>query len=361
VKTTDERAPGLANGESNTAPAGGVVASVADAAPAGSSALAGSATVAYVTTTSPCSVYAVVAVIVVSAACTNWSAAVTPAGVPGAHAAPAAPSGHDGWTIVCSTGGVPPTVARCSTSAASSANALALSDVQALSSVPFGISWPVMYGAAGAFAVASLNENPDSSISHTFVIGGSFDAVVVDLLGAGELVSGSAAGSLGALAAAGALVAVGVAAGLVAAGVACGAIVGGGVAAVAAGACVWARAASDAISAGSCWTTSPLPASDGRRRRADRRTDADAECEHRDGERGARAKRRQPRAPAMGRDQRGRLVVRGSLRVVRRCVARRCVACVGRRRALRVARSIVWRRRGVVHVLVNRPQLRGDA
>lgn len=71
VKTTDERAPGLANGDSSTAPAGGVVASVADAAPAGSSALAGSATVAYVTTTSPCSVYAVDAVIVVNAACTN--------------------------------------------------------------------------------------------------------------------------------------------------------------------------------------------------------------------------------------------------------------------------------------------------
>src|ERR1700752_4209512 len=63
VKTTDERAPGLANGDSSTPPAGGVAASVADAAPAGSSALAGSATVAYVTTTSPCSVYAVDAVI----------------------------------------------------------------------------------------------------------------------------------------------------------------------------------------------------------------------------------------------------------------------------------------------------------
>src|SRR6478609_10965367 len=89
LKTTDERAPGLANGESSTAPAGGVVASVADAEPAGSSALVGSATVAYVTTTSPCSEYAVVAVIGASAACTNWSAAVTPAGVPGAHVAPA--------------------------------------------------------------------------------------------------------------------------------------------------------------------------------------------------------------------------------------------------------------------------------
>jgi hypothetical protein len=144
LKTTDECAPALANGESSSAPAGGVVASVADAEPVGSSALVGSATVAYVTTTSPCSEYAVVAVIVASAACANLSAAAIPAGVPGAHAAPAEPSGHDGSTIVCSTGGAPPSVARCSASAASLANALALSADQELSSVPFGTSWPVM-------------------------------------------------------------------------------------------------------------------------------------------------------------------------------------------------------------------------
>ena len=70
-----------------------------------------------------------------SVAFRNSSAAVSAPAVSGAQAAPAAPSGHGGWTIESSVcGGSPPS------SAASLAKALASSEDQPLSIVPAGTS-----------------------------------------------------------------------------------------------------------------------------------------------------------------------------------------------------------------------------
>jgi phosphate transport system substrate-binding protein len=112
-----------------------------------------------------------------------------------------------------------------------------------------------------------LNDKPDSSISHTLVIGGSVEAPPPVFVDVGAFVSDSLAGVV-VLAGAGLLGAL--ARAVPVAGLARGALAGAGavfaggavLAGVAAGACERSRAASDAISAGSCCTTPPLPASD---------------------------------------------------------------------------------------------------
>src|SRR6202035_1074783 len=103
-----------------------------------------------------------------TAAFRNSSAAVSSPGVPGAHCAPAAPSGHGGCTIestIC--GGV------LASSALSLAMELEGTAEQPLSRVPAGIACPSMYGAAAGWARALANVDPESSISQTFVTGGS--------------------------------------------------------------------------------------------------------------------------------------------------------------------------------------------
>jgi hypothetical protein len=111
-------------------------------------------------------------------------------------------------------------------------------------------------------AIGSLNEPPASTISQTLVIGGTFEEPPEDF-GFEDFVSVSLAGAGVVLAGAGVVVAllVGV---VLAAGVAwC--LTAGGFVVLAAGACACcarARAAIEAISAGSFCMTSPLPASD---------------------------------------------------------------------------------------------------
>src|SRR5207244_6991300 len=112
----------------------------------------------------------------------------------------------------------------CSASAASFAKALALSADQPLRYVPFGISCPLMYGAAVGAASASPNDTPESSISHTLVIGGSVALLPLVLVVLGVVGDGSAAGVLDGL---GDALLVGIAGALEDAGMACGVTAGG--------------------------------------------------------------------------------------------------------------------------------------
>jgi uncharacterized protein GlcG (DUF336 family) len=138
LSSPQERAPTDAKGEIKSAPAGGCAVSVAVAAPAGRPVAVAEPIDANVTTINPLSRKAAVAVIVGTVALRNSSAAPSaPASL--AHDAPAAPSGHGGWTIVSSScGGV------LAISVASVAKALASMPDQPLSSVPAGIACVVM-------------------------------------------------------------------------------------------------------------------------------------------------------------------------------------------------------------------------
>ncbi len=286
-------------------------------APAGSSAARRSPTVANVTTTSPCSRRSCVAVIVASAvlARIRRRPSAAPA-VPGAHDAPAAPSGtrrlHD--RVQHRRRAADRRAVFGQRRVAREGAALERRPAAQQRALRQQLTGDVRRGRRVRRALRRTRA-PDSSISHTLVIGGSFEAPpALGFVGFGEPVSDSLAGALVVLVGAGVLAAA-VVVGALAAGVACGVVAGGG-GAVVVGACVCARAASDAIRAGSCCTTPPLPASDAAGRGPIAAPTPTPSAEHRRRERRARAERRQARAGAPGARARRRRA-RGRGRSVR--------------------------------------------
>jgi len=136
LKGVAGRVPADAKGEINRTPAGGSDVSVAAEAPLGRPVDDAATIDPNVTTIRPLVRYAAVPVIVEMEAFRNSSAAPSPPGVPAMHWAPAAPSGHGGWTIVSSTcGGV------LAMRAASPAKVLASSADQLFNSAPAGTAW----------------------------------------------------------------------------------------------------------------------------------------------------------------------------------------------------------------------------
>ena len=118
-----------------------------------------------------------------------------PSSAPGvvAQRRPAAPSGHGGWTIECTIGGVEPALRWPAAPPRSRTRSPRCAD-QPLSSVPVGQQLAGDVGSARRrCASRSRSVEPDSSISHTFVIGGQLGrvsfagarVVVVDGCGAG--------------------------------------------------------------------------------------------------------------------------------------------------------------------------------
>ena len=177
LKDTLERAPAFANGETSSTPAGGLEVSVALEAPAGSSCWEARPTVANVTTARPCSRKAARARDLRQRRLREFVGRLQRARRFVAQLSPAAPSGHGGWTIECTIGGRDRRRAVRQRGLARERGALdrrpAAQQRARRDQLAVDVGAPRRTGRA-----VLRRSGPPSSISHTFVIGGSVGALV---------------------------------------------------------------------------------------------------------------------------------------------------------------------------------------